>query len=70
MTWPPTPRADGLPCKHCGHPITGDAYPVHAGGNNRGKQRCDPTDSGLIYGYNADPEGAPCNEICLGSTTA
>jgi hypothetical protein len=69
MTWPPTPRTDGIPCKHCGQAITSNEYPVHATGNYAGKQRCDPDDSGLMYGYNADPEGAPCNAICNGSLT-
>jgi hypothetical protein len=57
------PRA----CKHCGQPIGDGQYPVHRAGHYRGKQRCDPDDSGLPYGYNADPVGAPCNAICLGS---
>jgi hypothetical protein len=54
-------------CKHCGMRISSDTYPVHREGGSRGKQRCDPKDSGLRYGFNADPIGAECNAICVGS---
>lgn len=54
-------------CKHCGQPISDDPYPVHLRGLYRGKSRCDPEDSGLPYGYNADPEGATCSSLCLGA---
>ncbi len=58
-------------CKHCGRQI--------AAGNERlgwvhaldsgytGKSRCDPDESGLPYGYNAEPVGNPCQRPCLGS---
>ncbi len=51
-------------CKHCGRPIEGT---LHLEGAYRGKQRCDPADSALPYGYNADPDGAPCQYPCLGA---
>ncbi len=31
-----------------------------------GKSRCDPDESGLPYGYNAEPIGQPCGLPCLG----
>lgn len=53
-----------LTCKHCGEPIIcGErGYWTHT----HGKSRCNPDVSGLIYGYNADPEGADCRMPCLG----
>ena len=51
-------------CKHCHRPIEGD---LHAGGHYKGKRRCDPKDSGLSYGYEAEAEGTPCGRSCLGS---
>lgn len=38
-------------CIHCKRPLRGPDGP-HAAGWYRGKQRCDPGDSGLQYGYN------------------
>lgn len=66
--WPPKPRADGRPCKHCGLKITEGPSPVHAEGSYRGKSRCGH-ESGLPYGYNADAEGDPCTPICAGSSS-
>ncbi len=56
-----------LICKHCNRQIEykGCGY-IHCEGVNRGKARCDPQDSQLVYGYNADPVGAECSDICLG----
>lgn len=51
-------------CKHCGQRIVGL---THATGRNRGLMRCNPKDSGVEYGYNAEPVGAPCAPPCLGS---
>jgi hypothetical protein len=58
-------------CKHCGRAI-------HAGSPERGyihrsdgyasKSRCDPDESGLPYGYNAEPVGQPCKSPCVGAT--
>lgn len=56
-----------MTCKHCGKELTSPHYQTHAEGNHRGKMRCDPDDSGLPYGYDAAPEGVPCDQICLGS---
>lgn len=55
-------------CKHCHRAIefVNSGY-VHIEGDNRGKSRCDPQDSQLIYGYNADPVGVECTGICLGA---
>lgn len=54
-------------CKHCYRAISADVYPVHLEGEYRGKSRCDPVDSDLPYGYNADRIGSACNDLCLGS---
>lgn len=50
-------------CKHCYRQIKGA---VHAEGMNRGKMRCDPEDSLMKYGYNAEPTGSECGQTCLG----
>ena len=55
-------------CKHCGQPISGPAPALHLAGDYRGKSRCCPGDSGLMYGYNAEPVGAACQPPCLGAT--
>jgi hypothetical protein len=55
-------------CKHCGRTITaadGRSW-VHADGVQRWLGRCATNDSGLAYGYNADPAGEPCSFACLG----
>lgn len=51
-------------CKHCNRQIS---LGVHIEGMNRGKQRCDPQDSGLIYGYNAEAIGDDCKNPCVGA---
>lgn len=55
-------------CKHCGRrvEVTGE-YGRHTDGDNRGKGRCDPEDSGLPYGYNAETKDMECSPICRGS---
>lgn len=61
------PKITPLICKHCNRQIEyKNGGFLHAEGLNRNKQRCDPHDSQLVYGYNADPVGAECSEICLG----
>lgn len=61
-------------CKHCGRTIGTPLQPhgswIHADGGHRHKNRCNPEDSQLIYGYNACPEGEKCSLGCLGSTEA
>lgn len=57
-------------CKHCGQNIVSNdganwSHTTRSG--HIGKQRCDPEQSGLPYGYNADPVGTDCTPICLGS---
>lgn len=55
-------------CKHCFRAVKGvDGSYIHDEGLYRGKARCDPQDSQLVYGYNADPVGAECSPICLGA---
>ncbi len=54
-------------CKHCRREISAGAWPVHVSGGHRGKHRCDPGDSGLMYGYEAAPEGVECAYPCLGA---
>lgn len=54
-------------CKHCRRLISDGEYPVHEEGNYSGKNRCDPGDSGLPYGYNAGRTAEPCDASCLGS---
>lgn len=59
-------------CKHCDRTIATTAPRngwVHADGGNRLLSRCNGEDSGLPYGYNAEPEGEPCGMPCLGETT-
>lgn len=53
-----------MKCKHCGRLIEGGH---HIEGQQRLLMRCWPADSNLPYGYNAEPVGEPCTEICLGS---
>jgi hypothetical protein len=61
----------GQSCKHCGRaiaagdPKTGWVHALDSGHN--GKSRCDPSESRLPYGYNAEPEGAPCQSPCIGA---
>ena len=53
-------------CKHCSRPITdAPVGPTHLEGDYRGKQRCDPADSGLPYGYNAGRADTECTKPCL-----
>lgn len=57
-------------CKHCGRAIAdGDERRgwVHDHGNGSVLGRCNPEESGLPYGYNAEPVGQPCQNPCLGS---
>ena len=54
-------------CKHCGREISDTPWPVHLTGHYRGKHRCDPDDSGLMYGYEAAPEGTECTPPCVGA---
>lgn len=59
-------------CKHCGRTIVTNrprAGWVHADGKQRSLGSCHSDDSGLPYGYNAEPEGEPCSTPCLGTTT-
>lgn len=65
---------EGIPvevlCKHCNQPLDipeGKLRGVHAAGRQRGMWRCDTADSGLPYGYNADPIGQPCGGACMGA---
>ena len=61
----------GKPCKHCGRAIAdGDSRRGWIHRDDRGYNslgRCNPDESGLPYGYNAEPEGVPCGSPCLGS---
>ena len=59
-----------MKCKHCGKLLTEPHYQTHAEGNYRGNMRCDPEDSGLPYGYNAAPEGVPCDLFGFGGSDA
>lgn len=57
-------------CKHCGRAIGAlveTAGYVHLDGGQRGLHRCNPNDTGLPYGYDADPVDAPCTLGCLGA---
>lgn len=63
----PQEEKTNLICKHCFRAVKGvDGSYIHDEGLYRGKARCDPQDSQLVYGYNADPVGAECSPICLG----
>lgn len=62
-----TPKQNVEPshiCKHCYRNIKGV---VHIEGSYRGKMRCDPQDSMLKYGYNAEAVGTDCGPTCLGA---
>lgn len=66
-----TTAPENGPCKHCGRTIH-DGNPtrgyVHRGnGGHTSKSRCDPDESGLPYGYNAEPIGQPCGNPCIGT---
>lgn len=57
-------------CKHCEQAIISDngacwAHTTPSG--HVGKMRCNPSDSGLPYGYNAETHGQECGTLCLGS---
>ena len=54
----------GQACVHCGRRFTGSA---HDEGDHRGKQRCDPDDTGQPYGLNAHAPGTPCQSPCAGA---
>lgn len=54
-------------CKHCGQRIVDG---MHTSGRNRGLMRCNPKDSGLQYGYNAEAVDAPCAPPCLGAPSS
>lgn len=62
-------------CKHCGG-VIGSSVPdgrngwVHLDRPQRGLGRCNPEDSGLRYGYNAEPENTACLNPCLGQRDA
>lgn len=51
-------------CRHCHLPVEGSQgagyYHPHT---NMG--RCDPAESGLPYGRNAQPEGTDCEPPCI-----
>lgn len=51
-------------CKHCNRKIIGK---IHGEGDYSGKMRCDPRDTMKEYGYNAEPVGSECSQICKGS---
>ncbi|WP_277212337.1 hypothetical protein [Isoptericola croceus] len=56
-------------CKHCGRTIATTGYWagwVHAEGAQHRLGRCHTDDSGLPYGYNAEPAGEPCTFSCFG----
>lgn len=55
-------------CKHCNLEITttDGKHWRHVEGNHKGKIRCDPAASGLMYGYDAAPKEQPCSFACLG----
>lgn len=57
---------EALGCVHCGRRFTGW---LHDEGAHRGKQRCDPADTGLPYGLNAHAPGTPCQYPCAGTRT-
>ena len=59
-----TVSAGPLMCKHCGR-LTVNG--LHTEGGQRGLMRCDPADSRLPYGYNAEAANQPCTIACLGS---
>ena len=58
-------------CKHCGG-VIGSSVPdgrngwVHVARPHGGLGRCDPEESGMPYGYNAEPENTACSNPCLG----
>ena len=55
-------------CKHCNRLIIGGSGSwVHDSGLYKGKHRCATEDSGLKYGYEAEPLDMPCTISCLGS---
>lgn len=58
---------DPVRCKHCAREISADTWAVHLTGGYRGKRRCDPDDSGMMYGYEAAPEGVECASPCIGA---
>lgn len=59
-------------CKHCGR-VIGSTSPdgrngwAHLDGPQRSLGRCATDDSGLPYGYNAEPENTACGSPCLGT---
>lgn len=55
-------------CKHCGRVI--GAMSATAWVHKRGLGSCNPKDSGLRYGYNAEPENTACTDPCLGTLDA
>lgn len=61
------------PCKHCGRMINdgdqrrGWVHRTNSGHN--GKSRCDPDESGLPYGRNAEPIGFRCQSPCIEAPT-
>jgi hypothetical protein len=57
-------------CKHCGRVIGStrrSAGWTHLDGGQKGLGRCHSDDSGLSYGYNAEPADEPCSIACKGS---
>lgn len=67
-----TPLTKTAACKHCRRAIETTAPSkgwIHADGHNKHLGRCNSVDSGLPYGYNAEPMGEPCRAPCLGTTT-
>lgn len=62
----------GERCKHCGRAIAGGDRKrgwVHDLGKGSVLGRCNPDESGLPYGYNAEPVGEPCMYPCAGSSS-
>lgn len=48
--------------------MLGNGYHTHILDNGHaGKSRCDPDESGLLYGYNAAPASEPCSPPCIGT---
>lgn len=58
------PESKVLICKHCYRTINGVS---HIEGAYRGKMRCDPQDTMMKYGYNAEAVGTDCGSTCLGA---
>lgn len=51
---------EAMTCKHCGEAFKGELH------TRTGVGRCDPQQSGLPYGYNAEAIGTACAVPCIG----